>query len=327
MTSAFLGVDTSNYTTSAALVTCADEVFSSKRLLPVPAGARGMRQSEALFCHTRDLGEILGEAVAAWRRAAPDGEICAVGVSTRPRDREGSYMPCFLAGLNAARAAAEALGAPLVETSHQEGHIAAAAFGAALLGKPLPEGAPFRALHLSGGTGELLLAERREQGYKTRVLASFLDITPGQLIDRCGVKMGLSFPAGRDLEKLAEKGRFDGKIRPAVKEDGVSLSGFENQFDRLLADGASPEDAAAFVFAAVEAGIRSLLACGGAADAPAVLFSGGVASSHLLRERLAERDHYFTRPDLASDNAVGVALIARDARKGEHGWDLRQPSP
>ena len=317
MTPVFLGIDTSNYTTSAALVSGAGEVFSSKRLLAVKPGERGVRQSEALFCHTRDLPAVLEEAVAAQRAALPDGVIQGVGVSTRPREEEGSYMPCFLAGVNAACAAASALGVPLVKTCHQEGHLAAAAFGSEKAGRPLPEGS-FFALHLSGGTGELLYAAPRACGYAVERRASFLDITPGQLIDRCGVKLGLSFPAGRALEKLAEKGSCSERIRPAVKPEGVALSGFENQFDKLCAVGAPAEDAAAFVFAAVEASVLALITLAGedALKKP-VLFSGGVSSSHLLRERLAADNHYFTSPDLAADNAVGVALITAKYLTGE----------
>ncbi|MBP5289626.1 MAG: hypothetical protein J6Z79_07140 [Clostridia bacterium] len=317
MTQVFLGIDTSNYTTSAALVSGAGEVFSSKRLLTVRPGERGVRQSEALFCHTRDLSAIVGDVLTAYRQSLHPGEIRGVGVSTRPRDEEGSYMPCFLAGRNAAAVAARALNVPLVETSHQEGHLAAAAFGSADAGRPLPEG-PFLALHLSGGTGEMLRAVPRKSGYAVERLASFLDITPGQLIDRCGVKLGLGFPAGKELEKLAEQGRCPQAVRPAVKEKGVALSGFENRFDKLLAEGASREDAAAFVFAAVAESVRALLTLAGEeAGTLPVLFSGGVSSSHLLRERLAGENTYFAPPALAADNAVGVALIARHTLTGE----------
>lgn len=325
LTPVFLGIDTSNYTTSAAAVTPAGEVFSSKRHLAVAPGERGVRQSEALFCHTRDFGEILKETVDALRAAHPDFEVRAVGVSTRPRDEKGSYMPCFLAGLNAARAIALTHGVPLIETSHQEGHLAAAAFGTASLGRPLPEG-PFWALHLSGGTGELLYAAPRDRGFAVERRAEFLDITPGQLVDRCGVKLGLPFPAGPHLEHLAAAGGpWPGKIRPAVKPEGVALSGFENQFDKHLAEGASHEQAASFVFAAVEQAVRALLSLGGeSVETAPVLFSGGVASSHLLQERLSGPNHYFTPPALASDNAVGVALIAQ---KGVIGWTAPSASP
>lgn len=316
-TPVFLGIDTSNYTTSAAAVTPAGEVFSSKRILAVAPGERGVRQSEALFCHTRDLGDILQEALDALRAVHPDFTVRAVGVSTRPRDAEGSYMPCFLAGVNAARAIALACGVPLIETSHQEGHLSAAAFGTASLGRPLPQG-PFWALHLSGGTGELLYATPRDAGFAVERRAAFLDITPGQLVDRCGVKLGLPFPAGPHLERLAESAEpWNRKIRPAVKSDGVALSGFENQFDRHLADGKSPAQCAAFVFAAVEEAVRALISLGGEqVSTEPVLFSGGVASSHLLQERLSAPNHYFTPPALSSDNAVGVALIAQKGVMG-----------
>lgn len=308
--SVYLGIDTSNYTTSAAVVSDEGEDFRAKRILEVPHGEKGVRQSDALFCHTRDLSAILGEALAKARARFPDARIAAVGVSTRPRSVEGSYMPCFLAGVNAARSIAEALDVPCYEVSHQEGHIEAARFGATRLGKPFPADArEFLAFHLSGGTGELLCVKEKGVGYETRLLFETLDITPGQLIDRAGVLLGLDFPAGKELEKLAEKENRSFSVKIPKKEGGVNLSGFENKVREMIEKGEKPETVASYVFAVVREAASAMLEHA-PEDLP-VLFGGGVSSSHLLREALARDNHYFAHPDYTADNAVGVALIAR----------------
>ena len=121
-----LGIDTSNYTTSAAIYTPELPLpISVGRLLAVAAGGRGLRQSDAVFAHVKNLPDIVPAAVNQF-----DGAISAIGVSVRPRDAEGSYMPCFLAGLAAAASAASVLHVPLYEFSHQANHVAAAAYGA-----------------------------------------------------------------------------------------------------------------------------------------------------------------------------------------------------
>ena len=304
----YFGIDTSNYTTSAAAVTVAGEVFCAKRLLSVPSGSRGMRQSDALFCHTRDLSEIIEEVLSGVREKYGDFTLLGVGVSDRPRPVEGSYMPCFLAGVNAAKAAASLAGVPLFLFSHQEGHIEAARNGAAELGKRF-EDKDFYAFHLSGGTTEFLRVHETENGYSAEILAEALDLTCGQLIDRCGVKLGLGFPAGKELEKLAEKSGTHYKIRIPKKEGGINLSGFENKFDQMLEQGIPGEELARFVFDVTEAAVRALLEYR-EGDGP-VLFSGGVTSSHLLKEALADGKHFFSPPAFTADNAIGTALLCR----------------
>ena len=308
----FFGIDTSNYTTSAAAVTVAGEVFCAKRLLSVPEGARGMRQSDALFCHTRDLSEIIDEVLDRVRAKYGDFTLLGVAASDKPRPVEGSYMPCFLAGVNAAKSAAALSGVPLSLFSHQEGHIEAARFGAAKEGRSF-EDKSFYAFHLSGGTTEFLRVRENENGYSAEILAEALDLTCGQLIDRCGVKLGLGFPAGKELEQLAEKSRKHYKIRIPKKEGGINLSGFENKFDGMLRAGEAPEDLARFVFDVVEGALRALLEFG--KEEGAVLFSGGVTSSHLLKEALAAENHFFAPPAYTADNAIGTALLCRKGDK------------
>ena len=122
-----LGIDTSNYATSLAVFDTAGEVVcAKKRFLPVKEGQLGLRQSDALFHHTAALPgmlAVLGEEFDLTK-------IGAVGVSEKPRPVQGSYMPCFLAGVSAGQAFALGRGVPLVRTTHQQGHAAAALFAA-----------------------------------------------------------------------------------------------------------------------------------------------------------------------------------------------------
>lgn len=306
-----IGIDTSNYTTSAAAVTTVGEVFCARRLLPVAQGERGMRQSEVLFHHTKALGDVLCECLSHLKEVYDSFEVQAVGVSETPRRVEGSYMPCFLAGVSAARAAACVSDAPLFCYSHQEGHIAAALYGAEMAGHPL-QAEEFLAFHLSGGTTELVRVLRDGARFQTSLVTEALDLTLGQLIDRCGVKLGLAFPAGARLEPLALTASKHHKINVVKKTEGINVSGFENQFDRLRNSGESAETQALFVFDAVIASVRAMLSYA-PEDLP-VLFSGGVASSVLLRRAFQESRFHFAPPAYCTDNAIGIALCAGKER-------------
>ncbi len=302
------GIDTSNYTTSAAAISSAGEVFCAKRPLAVLPGDRGLRQSDALFCHTRDLHEVVKQCLEKVKLAHEEYEILSVGVSTQPRRVEGSYMPCFLAGVNAAESAAALLGVPCFSFSHQEGHLEAARLGSAQEGKELKK-EEFLAFHLSGGTTELLSVRQSEGRYDAALLCATLDVTCGQLIDRCGTAMGLSFPSGPELEALAERSNRRFKIKIPAKEKGINLSGFENQFQKKKNEGASREDLARFVFDVVIAAIDALLSLAGDVEKP-VLFSGGVSSSRILREHFNGSRYYFAPAAYSADNAIGIASLA-----------------
>lgn len=324
---ACLGFDTSCYTTSVALCCIGDRAadglfFQERRLLFVPDGARGLRQSEMVFQHVSRLPEL----TEALLRARPEARIAAIAASVRPRSAETSYMPAFRAGESAARTLAAALRVPFYETTHQEGHLRAARVGTAL-----DADKPFLALHLSGGTTEVLRAD----GGRAELLGGALDLHAGQLIDRVGVAMGLSFPAGPRLERLALSGKAKGAVTASVRGLSCHFSGAEAQALRLLEAGeTSKEDIAADVFACVARTVARLVVEGceqtGLLDA---LLGGGVASSSLIRAQVTERvlkrsrnlRLHFARPDLSGDNAVGVALIgaARLTNEKEEGaWRL-----
>ena len=307
---AVLGIDTSCYTTSAALVGLDGSLIaSSRRLLVVEEGERGLQQSQGLFQHV-NLPQIVGGVM----QDAPDAEVCAVCASVRPRPAEESYMPVFRAGESQARAAAALLRVPFYPSSHQEGHVRAAMVDAGI-----DSSRPFLALHLSGGTTEILLCDCG----RLTLLGGSLDLHAGQLIDRTGVRMNLGFPAGPALEKLAIEGTAAGLVRSqiGVSIRGVScnLSGAENKTALWLEQGQMPhEQIAAEIFDFLCRTILRMIenACEETGCRQALL-AGGVASSSLLRSMLTERAGKkrlrcrlcFARPELSGDNAVGVALL------------------
>ena len=293
-----LGFDTSNYKTSAAWFRPADGAHGSHgRLLEVPAGALGLRQSDALFQHVRRLPEIAAEAFSG----AP---VLAVGYSDRPRAVEGSYMPCFLAGESAARSLASALGVPCRPWSHQQGHLASAAFSCGRT--DLLEGT-FLAWHLSGGTTELL---RVSPGLNCAIVGGTEDISAGQLIDRTGVLLGLPFPAGPYVEQQAVLSGKDDHFTVKLRESFFSLSGVENQVKARAAAGESPADICRFALRTVaDAVLRATRAARKNERLP-VLVSGGVSANELLRAAFSEEPEvFFAQNGLGGDNALGAALL------------------
>lgn len=311
MTDLFLGIDTSNYTTSAALLEGEQVVENRKKLLPVRQGERGLRQSDAVFHHVRQLPEVLGPILEKLDRP-PLG----IGVSVSPTTQENSYMPCFLVGKNTAGLLGKAWGIPVERFSHQQGHIAAALYSA---GKLELLGRRFLAFHVSGGTTEALLVQPGEDGMpQVTLTAHSLDLKAGQAVDRVGVLLGLSFPCGPELEKLAL--RWEGKIsyRPVLKGHDCSLSGIENQCKAMLDHGEPREKIARHCIEAIGLVLDKM--CEGLlrdlGQLPLV-FSGGVCSNTLLRQRLGEKyGGYFAAPEFSSDNGAGAAVLAWKKRCG-----------
>lgn len=297
-----LGFDTSNYTTSAACFNgSAGE--NRSRLLPVKPGELGLRQSDALFAHIQRLPVLFEELMD--RCTEP---VQAIGVSTRPREAEGSYMPCFLAGASQARTLAAALRVPLYAFSHQQGHLAAALWSS---GRLEWMNKPFLAWHLSGGTTELLLAEPKGNGLTARRIGGSADLAAGQLIDRTGKLLGLPFPAGKELDKLSVRASGREVFRVKCPELEFSLSGVENQVRSFHDRGAPPEETAAFALRSVAGAVQraSEHALSAHPGLPLV-FSGGVSSNSLLRSVFAEMDAVFCPPQYATDNAMGLAVLA-----------------
>ena len=308
----FLGIDTSNYTTSAAIYdTRTHCVFQQKQLLQVKESSLGLRQSDAVFSHVKQLGDLLCELLER-----QGSQLDGVGVSIRPRDVQGSYMPCFLVGELVARSVAAAKEIPVYFFSHQAGHIMAALYSAQRLDL-INE--TFVAFHLSGGTTECLLVTPNKEGiFSVQLLAKSMDLKAGQVVDRTGKLLGLPFPAGKELETLALKSEKIYKIHPTFKGKDCCLSGLENQCQKLLAQGEAKEEIAAYciqyLLAVVERMTKNIKEELG--DLP-IVYSGGVMSNSMIRQKITEKyGGYFAQPQFSSDNAAGVAVLASVQGKG-----------
>ncbi|MBQ7740783.1 MAG: peptidase M22 [Eubacterium sp.] len=297
----YFGIDTSNYTTSLALFD-GERVIQKKKLLCVKQGERGLRQSEAVFQHTVNLPKLLGELELSG--------IDAVGVSVTPRNAEGSYMPCFLVGENAAEFLSKGCGARLYKTSHQTGHILAALYSANRLDLVNKKHIAF---HLSGGTTEaLLVTPDKENIINIELIAQSSDLKAGQLIDRTGVMLGMNFPCGKELDLLSQKSDKDFKIKPSMKGENCSLSGVENKVKAMIENGDADEDIARFVITYICKTVSSMLnALRGKYGGLPVIFSGGVSSNSLLKKTFEnDKSVYFAKPEFSLDNAAGTAIYA-----------------
>lgn len=310
MKECYVGFDTSNYTTSAAVCDGEGRVVANIKIpLPVKSGNRGLRQSEAVFEHTRNIPLLCERLETALEGYTP----VAVGVSVRPRDAEESYMPCFLAGKAVAYSFASGLHIPVCELSHQNGHVRAALYSAGQERLLLTE--RFLAFHVSGGTTEALLVTPGDGKFSVELVGETDDINGGQAIDRVGVAMGLDFPAGAALEKLAME--YEGKIyrhAVCVKDGRCSMSGVENIAARIYGETNDKSAVAAFVFDFIGRTLDEMRkqVTDKHGDMP-VIFAGGVMSNKIMRERLsAECEAYFSEPQFSADNAAGIALLCRD---------------
>ncbi len=308
-----IGLDTSCYTTSAAAVTVDGQVIaSSRKLLPVPEGQRGLRQSEMVFIHTKQLPERMQEVA----EAVKGHKVVAVCASRYPRDDENSYMPAFQVGDAQARSLAAMLGVPCFACSHQRGHI-----HAAMVDSGVNTQMPMLAVHLSGGTTEVLSYTDDQ----LKLLGGSLDLHAGQLVDRTGVALGLPFPAGPHLEALALQGKSEALLPTSMDPSGrwCHLSGAETQVQRWISMGTMPrENIAMEVYDLLARTVaRLVLQAGRTAGIRQALIAGGVASSKLFRPLVTERIHKkdmgfhvcFGKPEYSGDNAVGVALIGAAA--------------
>jgi len=299
-----IGIDTSNYTTSIAYF---DGVGGENcsRLLPVKQGELGLRQSDAVFSHIKSLPELSGRLFSHVQKE----EITAVGVSTKPRWVEGSYMPCFMVGYSHAKLLSDMLRVPLVEVSHQQGHVAASLWSADRL--DLME-QPHLAWHLSGGTTELLLVEPEGKNVRCTKIGGTTDISAGQLIDRTGQLLDLPFPSGKHIDALSKDAVLKETFKVKCANMEFSLSGVQNKVQQFHAAHENSAETAAYALRCVAKAVylateQALKAHPGLR----VVFSGGVASNRMLREVIAPLNPIFSQPQFSTDNAIGVAVLAK----------------
>ena len=305
----FIGIDTSNYTSSvAAYNSQSGEMISEKLLLPVKENECGLRQSDAVFLHVKQLASVAEKVLSKI-----DGKPDAIGVSVSPCDSENSYMPCFLVGKMVAQILSSAYKVKTYYFSHQRGHIAAALYSADML-RMISE--PFLALHISGGTTDLLKVSPDDENIiSVENVGKSLDLKAGQVIDRVGVMLGLNFPCGAELEKLAEKSNREFKIKPCIKGLDCALSGIENIAKKMYDDGDNAQDIAKFCLDYVGLSIDGM--CDSAHKKYPTLpfiFAGGVMSNNNIKNTLSQKyGGFFAEPKFSSDNAAGIAVLCKFA--------------
>lgn len=312
----YLGLDTSAYTTSMALVDHNEKLLVDQRfLLPVKKGSLGLRQSEAVFSHILNFPRLWQQE----RKVLNNAFLAAVACSVRPRPVDESYMPVFKVSEAFGLFLAQTMGLNYLPSSHQEGHVIAGLWSAGL------KQGRYLILHLSGGTTEILSSEETEPGLlKLQLLGGTADLNAGQFIDRLGQAMELGFPAGPKLERLASKSRNKSiKLPLAVKGSNISFSGPASHAERLLEQGCSREDLARAIEKCI-ADSLSVAVRGSmlkANDCQGLLAVGGVSANIYIRSRLKEKlsgwNIFFARPEYAPDNAVGLAVQAA-RRSGEN---------
>lgn len=307
-----LGIDTSNYTTSVSLIDAENmEVYQSKKMLPVKSGEVGIRQSDAVFHHTKQLPVVISDLLKKVRDNCYG--IKAVGVSKSPRLVKGSYMPCFLVGEGFAESYSKLCGIDLYKTSHQTGHILAALFSADRLDL-IRNKKSFIAFHISGGTTDCLLCKPSEKDVLSITqIGTSLDLKAGQAIDRIGVKLGLDFPCGAELEKEALLSEKTYSTNPSLKGNDCCLSGLQNICEKMLEDGEKSCDIANFCLTYIGDTIISMSkrARETYKDTP-IVFAGGVMSDKIIKDKILSEigNVYFSEPEFSCDNAVGTALYA-----------------
>ncbi len=314
----YLGIDTSNYTTSAAVYDdITGTITHKKQLLPVKEGTLGLKQSDAVFSHVKQLSGIMEQLF----QTVSCTTLSAVGYSARPRDVSGSYMPCFLVGECSAVSVASALRVPVYDFSHQAGHIVAALFSVNRLDLIKER---FIAFHVSGGTTDcLLVTPGREHLLEVTEIGTSLDLKAGQAVDRVGVLLGLPFPAGRYLEELALESTVRYKVTPTIRGQDCCLSGLENICKRMFDEGAPRCDIARYCIAYIEATVDKMteLALAKYGSLP-LLYAGGVMSNSIIRAHLTQKyGGLFAQPEFSSDNAAGIAILtalkARQLKKDD----------
>ena len=307
----FLGIDTSNYTTSFSVCNYNGEILCNiKKLLPVKEGENGLRQSDAVFSHIKNI-PLINEQICDFF-AFEKYEILSIGYSAYPRDVNDSYMPCFLVGESISLILSSVNSIPIYKFSHQSGHIRSAIYSSAFTLKS----DEFIAFHVSGGTTEILNVKNTECDYKIDIIGGSSDLHAGQVIDRIGVKMGLLFPCGKEMESLAIKNEKSiPKHNVCVKDFYCNLSGLENLALCLYDKTGDKNLVCSFIFDFIGKTLEKITdnLRKKYSEKP-IIYAGGVMSNAIIKKRLQDKfdNVYFANPEFSSDNACGIALLTRD---------------
>ena len=307
-----LGIDTSNYASSVAVIDYdANKVLlNEKHFLQVKQGECGLRQQDAVFNHIKNLTEIFELVHNKFDLSC----VQAVGVSVKPTNEENSYMPCFLVGKLIAQSISAAKNIPVIHTTHQDGHLNSALFS---LNNEKLYNEKIIVFHVSGGTTDMMLVEN---GRIINTIGSSNDLFAGQAVDRLGVKLGFSFPAGQYVSQFAAQ--CTEKINPKVSVKGLNcnLSGLQNQCEKLIEQGKESSYVCRYCLEFIaETLVRMADNARKVYGSLPIVFVGGVMSSEIIKNRVESKlpNVYFVPPVFSSDNAIGTAAIA--ARKVIYG--------
>ncbi len=303
----YLGIDTSNYTTSVAIIDQNFNLIQYRQLLPVKKGEKGIRQSDAVFHHTKQIPVLLESLFDE----VGNVDISSIGVSVKPTSVEGSYMPCFLVGETVARSIGTTANIPVYNTTHQVGHVLAGIVSSKQYDML---NSPFIAFHVSGGTTDCLLCTpNSEHVLDIKLVASSLDLKGGQLVDRVGVSLGLDFPCGKQLESLAMLSDKSFKVKATLKNGNCCLSGIENLCNKMLLSGENHSDIAMFclehIYKAIHGMTKHAIRLYGSMP---ILYVGGVMSNSIIKSKLSKDFRCsFATTEYSCDNALGVAYYGK----------------
>ena len=302
-----LGLETSCDETAAALVTEAGEiranVVSSQAELHARYG--GVVPEVASRRHLELVTPVVREALADAGATLED--VDTVAVTQGP-----GLVGALLVGVSAAKALAWARGLPLAPVDHLHGHVAS------LFLEPDPVEPPFLCLLASGGH-TLLLDVQDRAGYT--VLGTSIDDAAGEAFDKGARLLGLGYPGGREIDRLAAEGDPDAFPFPVARLDGLDFS-FSGVKTALLytvrdlggeADARRADLAASYQRAIVRALVERTRAAAEQAGHEQIAVVGGVAANSELRDSLPGAR--FAPLPLCTDNAAMIASAGRYGRR------------
>ncbi len=305
----FIGIDTSNYTTSIALYNTEKNTIEQIKIqLYVNKGERGLRQNDAVFLHNKNIPKLINELLSN-----NNYNIKAFSASISPRNCKGSYMPCFTVGEGYAIALSKALKVVFFGFSHQQGHIIATLFSANKL-ELLKDN--FIAFHISGGTTEVLLVSPNQKdltNFKINIIGKTLDISCGQVIDRIGTKLNLRFPCGNSIELLANN--YKGEVMPlnCFSGENCNFSGLESKCNNLIEQNFSKEEISKYLIESIYFTLSKMIdKYLNHYDNLPLVFTGGVMSNNIIKNKIIGKYNsnlYFASPEYSTDNAVGIAIL------------------
>ncbi len=299
-----LGIETSCDETAAALITAEGRVLSSVVSSQADLHARfgGVVPEVASRRHLELVAPVVREALAS--AGQPLDDVERVAVTQGP-----GLVGALLVGLSAAKAIAWARSLPLVPVDHLEGHLAA------LYLEPDPVEPPFSCLLASGG--HTLLLAVRERGRSER-LGTTLDDAAGEAFDKGARLLGLGYPGGAAIDRLASDGDPAAFDFPVARVPGLdfSFSGLKTALLYTVRDLGPDETerrradlASSYQHAIVQALVQQLHKAVSSTGLPRLAVVGGVAANSELRAALP--DAAFAPLDLCTDNAAMIASCAR----------------